>query len=83
MIMWLLKKLLQEHKMYPLVNYGGHSIDLVPGKKQAGNTNDHSLYRNKVDTWTKTNINQNLCSSRIIFPVPQFELQNIWPEFVN
>lgn len=42
------------------VTYGGHSIDLVPGKKQAGNTNDHSLYRSKVDTWTKTNINSHI-----------------------
>ncbi len=42
------------------VNYGGHSIDLVPGKKHVGNTNDHSLYRSKVDTWTKTNINNHI-----------------------
>ncbi|WHH59785.1 nucleotidyltransferase domain-containing protein [Petroclostridium sp. X23] len=42
------------------VNYGGHSIDLVPGKKHLGNTNDHSLYRSKVDTWTKTNINNHI-----------------------
>ena len=26
---------------------------------------------------------QDLCSSRIIFPVPQFKLQKFWPEFVN
>lgn len=38
------------------VSYGGHSIDLIPAKKHSGNTNDHSLYRNKVDSWTKTNV---------------------------
>lgn len=42
------------------VKYGGHSIDLVPGKKHLGNTNDHSLYRSKVDAWTKTNINNHI-----------------------
>jgi hypothetical protein len=38
------------------IDYLGHSIDLVPGKKCPGNTNDHNLYRNKVDSWTKTNV---------------------------
>ena len=38
------------------INYGGHSIDLIPAKKRSGNTNDHSLYKNKADSWTQTNI---------------------------
>lgn len=42
------------------VSYNGHSVDLVPGKKQSGNTSDHSLYRRKVDAWTKTNINTHI-----------------------
>jgi hypothetical protein len=29
---------------------------LVPGKKQPGATNDHSIYKRKMGTWTKTNI---------------------------
>jgi len=32
------------------------SVDLTPGKKHAGNTNDHSIFRNKAQTWTQTNI---------------------------
>lgn len=38
------------------VTYNGHSIDLVPGRKQNGNTTDHSLYRSKAKTWTQTNV---------------------------
>jgi predicted nucleotidyltransferase len=32
------------------------SIDLVPGKKQAGYQNYHSIYSSKKDTWLQTNI---------------------------
>jgi hypothetical protein len=38
------------------ITYNGHSIDLVPGRKQSGNTTDHSLYRSKAKTWTQTNV---------------------------
>lgn len=34
----------------------GTDIDLVPGKQQTVLTTDHSLYRRKADTWTKTNV---------------------------
>jgi hypothetical protein len=34
----------------------GYSIDLVPGKRQSQFGNDHSLYRSKADSWTKTNV---------------------------
>jgi hypothetical protein len=34
----------------------GYSVDLVPGKRQDAYSDDHSLYRRKADTWTKTNI---------------------------
>ena len=42
------------------VDYGGHSIDLIPAKKRSGNTNDHSLYKNKADSWTQTNISTHI-----------------------
>lgn len=38
------------------VNVGGISVDLVPGKRQNAYSSDHSLYRRRADTWTKTNI---------------------------
>lgn len=31
-------------------------MDLVPAKRQNALSNDHSLYRRKASTWTKTNV---------------------------
>jgi hypothetical protein len=54
---------LQERRLSPRaqnvsigISMNGISIDLVPGKKQAGNTNNHSLYKRRGDTWMQTNI---------------------------
>ncbi|WP_221792219.1 hypothetical protein [Aquisediminimonas sediminicola] len=38
------------------INVGGYSVDLVPGKRQNAYSSDHSLYRRRADTWTKTNV---------------------------
>ena len=46
------------------ITYGGQAIDLVPAKRQSSYGNDHSLYRRKADSWTKTNIDTHI--SRVI-----------------
>ena len=38
------------------VFHQGCKIDLVPGKRQSQYGNDHSLYRSKASTWTKTDV---------------------------
>ena len=39
------------------VSLGGvYDVDLVPAKQQHAYSSDHSLYRRKADTWTKTNV---------------------------
>lgn len=38
------------------VKVNGYSVDLVPAKRQDTYSNDHSLYRRRADTWTKTNV---------------------------
>lgn len=38
------------------INVGGYDVDLVPAKCQDFYCQDHSLYRRKADTWTKTNV---------------------------
>lgn len=35
---------------------GVYDVDLVPAKQQHAYSLDHSLYRRKADTWTKTNV---------------------------
>lgn len=42
------------------ITYGGQKVDLVPAKRQGQYGNDHSLYRSKADTWTKTNIDTHI-----------------------
>lgn len=43
----------------------GYKIDLVPGRRQSQNGNDHSLWKSRERTWTQTNIQThiNLVSS--------------------
>lgn len=58
----------------------GHKIDLVPGRRQDQYGNDHSLYKSKAGSWTKTNIythiNQITSSNRI----DEIKLTKIWRE---
>lgn len=42
------------------VKVSGYDVDLVPAKRQAPRGEDHSLYRRKADTWTKTNVNEHI-----------------------
>src|SRR5262245_63164605 len=42
------------------VRVNGYSVDLVPGKRQHTYDDDHSLYRRKADTWTKTNVSTHI-----------------------
>lgn len=38
------------------VTYNGTKIDLVPGRVQTGSYNYHSLYLNRQNSWTQTNV---------------------------
>jgi len=38
------------------IRVNGYSVDLVPAKRQSIFASDHSLYRRRADTWTKTNV---------------------------
>lgn len=42
------------------VRVNGYDVDLVPAKRQDSDSEDHSLYRRKADTWTKTNVAKHL-----------------------
>ena len=42
------------------IEHAGIHVDLVPAVKHPGNTNDHSLYRRKNSTWTKTNVDKHI-----------------------
>jgi hypothetical protein len=38
------------------VMVNGYDVDLVPARRQDAYSQDHSLFRRKADTWTKTNV---------------------------
>ena len=42
------------------IKVNGYSVDLVPAKRQNALSVDHSLYRSKADTWTKTNVSEHI-----------------------
>lgn len=54
------------------VTVNGYDVDLVPARQQNAWSEDHSLYRRRADTWTKTNVSTHIshvqlsgCSSEI------------------
>jgi hypothetical protein len=42
------------------VTANGYSIDLVPGRRQSQGGADHSLYKNKTQSWTQTNVTKHI-----------------------
>jgi uncharacterized protein (UPF0297 family) len=44
------------------VRVGGYGVDLVPAKHQGRNSQDHSLYRRRADTWTQTNVQEHIAT---------------------
>lgn len=46
------------------IRVGGHDVDLVPAKHQGGNSDYHSLYRRRADTWTQTNVVNHIATVR-------------------
>ena len=38
----------------------GFAVDLVPAKRQNSYSEDHSLYRRRANTWTKTNVTKHI-----------------------
>jgi Second Messenger Oligonucleotide or Dinucleotide Synthetase domain len=42
------------------VKVGNFEVDLVPGKRQQAYGSDHSLWRQRANTWTKTNVDTHI-----------------------
>ena len=62
------------------VTYQGKKVDLVPAKRQGQYGNDHSLYRRKVDSWTKTNIDTHISRVRQSGRITEITALKIWRE---
>jgi hypothetical protein len=56
----------------------GHSVDLVPGKRQNWLYNDHSLYKRRGDTWTKTDVSQHIETVKRSGRQAEIRLVKLW-----
>lgn len=56
----------------------GHKIDLVPGRRQDQYSNNHSLYKSKAGSWTKTNINTHINQVTSSKRTDEIKLTKIW-----
>lgn len=62
------------------INLDGFEVDVTPARKHSGNTNDHSLYVSKFDTWKKTNIQQHIRDVLFSERLSEIKLVKIWRE---
>ncbi len=65
------------------LNYNGLSIDLTPGKRQSGNSNYHSIYSHKRQTWTQTNIVMHIDAVKNSGRIQEIKLAKIWKKQNN
>lgn len=60
--------------------YDGAKVDLVPGRRQDNRGSDHSLYRRKADTWTKTNVDKHVSVVAESGRLNEIRASKIWRE---
>ena len=53
-------------------------IDLIPAKRQGSHSNDHSIFKNKQQTWTKTNIVKHINKVQYSNRIDEIKLTKIW-----
>lgn len=56
----------------------GFKLDLVPAKRQSSHGNDHSLYKSKSNSWTKTNISKHINLVKHSNRLAEIKLTKIW-----
>lgn len=60
------------------VKVNEYSVDLVPAKRQDTYSDDHSLYRRKADTWTKTNVTKHINHVRQGGRISESRIVKLW-----
>lgn len=65
------------------VSYQGYNIDFVPGKMQSQYGYDHSLYKNKTNTWTQTNVKTHVTHVANSNRIKEIKLTKIWRQRNN
>ncbi len=60
------------------VTINGYSIDLVPGRRQSQYGSDHSLYRNKANSWSQTNVATHIAHVKGSGRIDEIRVLKIW-----
>ncbi|WP_369934864.1 hypothetical protein [Xanthomonas tesorieronis] len=60
------------------IRVGLIDVDLIPGKQQTPLTTDHSLYRSRADTWTKTNVQTHIDVVRAAGKQAETRIIKLW-----
>ncbi|WP_245294532.1 nucleotidyltransferase domain-containing protein [Rhizobium anhuiense] len=60
------------------IKVNGYDVDLVPAKRQNALSNDHSLYRRRAGTWTKTNVQTHIAHVRAAGHRQETRLIKLW-----
>lgn len=60
------------------VTSGGFHVDFVPGKRQSQYGYDHSLYKNKTDSWVQTNVKTHITHVTRSARENEIKLTKIW-----
>lgn len=82
---WLIAKGYQVRKQNVSLGiaYNGYNIDLVPARKYQGNTNYHSLYCMKRNSWMQTNIQQHINYVVNSGRINEIKIIKIWAKLNN
>lgn len=62
------------------ITYQGKKVDLVPARRQSQYGNDHSLYKYKQDSWTKTNIDTHISKVKNSARIAEIVATKVWRE---
>ena len=65
------------------VKANGYNVDLVPARRQTQNGNDHSLYKNKSNSWTQTNVITHINHVKSSNRIAEIKLAKIWRQLNN
>lgn len=60
------------------VRVNGYDVDLVPGKQQNPFSLDHSLWRRKAETWTKTNVAEHIRYVQNGYRINETRILKLW-----
>jgi hypothetical protein len=56
----------------------GLTVDVTPARQQPGLGNDHTLYRSRARTWTKTNVHRHIQLIKQSGRIPEIRALKIW-----